>query len=234
MAIVPTRREVEERIPAEYRQYAGIGPYYLPVFGRIYSKRLMQCLGAVRKHAGQPTSVLDVGCGFGIATAAMAEMYPRAQVRGLDLYEQDVLASARNLTRSSNRIDFVTGSIEDAPFESNSFDLVTAFDVLEHVPHPEVALREIARLLSPTGTVVASVPIESPILGLIRYVYLRGGRRGEIHPHWEGTFQGLRQFEREWRRHFTIASKFNAPFRFLPRLANYDLVLVGRLGSGSE
>lgn len=226
-AIIPTRAEFIARVPVEYRQYAGVGPYYIPLFGRVYSRRLVQCLGAAKRHAAQPREVLDVGCGLGLATAAMASMYPRAEIHGLDIYPEEVLDTAKHLMPSSPRVKFTSGSIEDAPFESGRFDLITAFDVLEHVPRPEVALQEIERLISPTGTVVVSVPIESPILGVARYFYLMGGRRGEIHPHWEGSFDSLGDFERAWDERFTDAERFNAPFPFGPRVMNYDVVFVG-------
>ena len=227
-AIIPTRAQLDARVTADYRRYAGIGPYYLPLFGRVYSKRLLECLGAVRRHAGQPREILDVGCGLGLATAAMASMFPRAEIYGLDIYPEAVLDSAKHLMPSSPRINFTSGSIEDAPFESGRFDLITAFDVLEHVPRPDLALQEIERLVTSTGTVVASVPIESPILRAARFVYLMGGRRGEIHPHWEGSFRSLGDFEGAWDGRFTDAQRFNAPFPFAPRVMNYDVVFVGR------
>jgi SAM-dependent methyltransferase len=157
----------------------------------------------------------------------MATIYPGAEVHGLDIYPEEVLRSAKELMPGSARIDFVSGSIEDAPFTSAKFDLITAFDVLEHVPRPEIALLEINRLLSPTGILVASVPIESPVLRLARFVYLVGGRRGEIHPHWEGSFRSLGEFEDAWDKSFTNIERFNAPFPFAPRPMNYDVVFVG-------
>jgi len=226
--LVPTKQQFAERIPQQYQRYAGIGPYYLPVFGRMYSKRLHDCLAAVRQHVQGPAAILDAGCGLGLATAALADMYPQAEVFGLDMYSEDVLQHAGNLMPGSKRVQFVSGSIEQAPFKDGRFDLVTAFDMLEHVPHPEVALDELYRLLSADGFLIVSVPIESPLLRGLRYVALAGGRRGNIRPHWAGAYHNLASFEAGWRKRFATVETFYTPLRFGPRWLNYDVVLVGR------
>lgn len=50
------------------------------------------------------------------------------------------------------------GTLEEANFESNSFDAVTCFDVLEHVEHPLRTLREIHRVLKDNGILLLVVP----------------------------------------------------------------------------
>ena len=232
--IVPSRRRVERCLPEGYRRYAGIGPYYLPVFGAIYARRLRICLQAALRHAPRPRAVLDVGCGLGITSGALARIYPGAEIVGLDLYDQEVLAHAPRLVPAAAGVTFVTGSIEAAPLEAHRFDLVVALDVLEHVPHPERALREIRRLLAPGGTCVISVPVESPVLGLVRYIALLGGRRGNVSPHWHGTFRHVGEFERYWRRLFEPVERRCVPFAWAPRALNYGLLLVGRVGDHHE
>jgi 2-polyprenyl-3-methyl-5-hydroxy-6-metoxy-1,4-benzoquinol methylase len=226
--LVPTREEFERRVPAEYRRYAGIGPYFLPVFGRMYSKRLQDLIDACTRWAHSPARILDVGCGLGLATSRLAELFPLAEVSGLDIYPDEILRVAAELRPAARRVNFVSGSIEEAPFESGQFDLVTAFDALEHVPHPEIALQEIVRILSPQGISVISVPIESVILRALRYVALGGGRKGEIHPHWEGTFSSIEEFENQWNELFVPLQVFTTPIRNTPRVINYDVVYVGR------
>jgi ubiquinone/menaquinone biosynthesis C-methylase UbiE len=226
--LIPSQETFERQVPAAYRQYAGIGPYYFPIFGWIYRRRLTDCVRAVLRHCSAPTTVLDAGCGFGLATAALARNYPRARVLGLDAYPSDVLDHAKTLMPGSGRVQFLSGSVEHMPFANAAFDLVTAFDVLEHVRHPEVALRECDRILASSGLIVISVPIESPLLRIARYVVLFGGMRGEIKPHWEGSFRNLKEFEHTWVKMFEPLEIFNTPFRHGPRFMNYDVVYVGR------
>lgn len=230
-SLIPTRKDLEERLPAEYRRYAGIGPYYLPVFGRVYLKRLRDGLDAVHRHVHCPLSVLDVGCGFGVAGAAMADMFPQTQVVGLDVYPDRVLQYASTVVPGAQRVTFVSGSIEDPPVKDHRFSLITAFDVLEHVSDPIRAIDQIVKMLDDDGLVIISVPIESPFLRAIRNVALVGGSLGDNHPHWEGTCRSLSEFEDCCRERLDMIEVFNTPFRFAPRLFNYDVIFVGRTRS---
>lgn len=94
--------------------------------------------------------VLDVGCAFGFGTARL----PGDLIIGVDRSE-DYLRQGR---RSYPQLSFVGGSAEALPFASDSFDAVSALDVLEHVPSPRATLDEIARILRPGGWLVLSVP----------------------------------------------------------------------------
>jgi 2-polyprenyl-3-methyl-5-hydroxy-6-metoxy-1,4-benzoquinol methylase len=227
LAAIPTRQQVAARLPAQYHSYAGISPYYLPVFGHVYTRRLHDCLAAVRAHAVCPTTILDAGCGLGYATAALARLYPQASIYGVDLYPPQVLGYAPLLTPGAARACFIRGSVEAFPLREHGFDLITAFDVLEHIPNPERALDQLARLIRPAGVVVISVPIESIVLRAIRYTVFAGGRLGNISPHWEGSFADIAAFEHAWRARFDPIEVFNTPFRWGPRLVNYDVVFVG-------
>jgi ubiquinone/menaquinone biosynthesis C-methylase UbiE len=122
--LVPARPDFEARVPEELRRYAGIGPYYLPVFGWVYARRLRQCLEAVNRNVESPRRILDAGCGFGLATAALARMFPAAKVTGLDIYPEDILRHARNLAPGAERVEFLSGSVEEIPFEDDELDVV--------------------------------------------------------------------------------------------------------------
>jgi ubiquinone/menaquinone biosynthesis C-methylase UbiE len=96
----------------------------------------------------------------------------------------------------------VQGSVEDLPFPDRSADLVMAIEVLEHVPNPDLALREIARVSA--GDVIVSVPREPiwRIGNMARGRYLRdlGNTPGHIQ-HWS-----RRSFEQLVARHLEIVS----------------------------
>ena len=89
-------------------------------------------------------SVLDVGCGEGIGTTRMAGVLPQARVVGLDVADPGLLEEWK--TRAHERIEFVAGSAYDLPFDDDSFDLVSAIEVFEHLERPERALTEMARV----------------------------------------------------------------------------------------
>lgn len=129
------------------------------------------------------TSVLDVGCGEGIGTVRMAGVLPEARVVGLDVADPGLLAEWEK--RAHPKIEFVAGSAYDLPFEDDSFDLVSAIEVFEHLERPERALSEMARV-SRRG-ILLSVPWEPVWRGMNmaagRYLRERGNTPGHIN-HW--------------------------------------------------
>jgi ubiquinone/menaquinone biosynthesis C-methylase UbiE len=128
-------------------------------------------------------SVLDVGCGEGIGTVRMAGVLPAARVVGLDVAHPGLLEEWR--TRQHERIEFVAGSAYDLPFADDSFDLVSAIEVFEHLERPERALAEMARV-SRRG-ILLSVPWEPVWRGMNmaagRYLRSYGNTPGHIN-HW--------------------------------------------------
>lgn len=98
--------------------------------------------------------VLDVGCGSGVVTRAIAR---RVSDRGLavDLDPSPaLLAVARELAREAglaDRIEFREGSVLRLPFPDGSFDVVVCATVLSHVPGGEAAVPELTRVLRAGG-----------------------------------------------------------------------------------
>ncbi|KTD19269.1 3-demethylubiquinone-9 3-methyltransferase [Legionella lansingensis] len=87
--------------------------------------------------------VLDVGCGGGILTEAMAKL--GAQVVGLDVTETALKAAKAHALKNKLSIDYVCCPIEE--YEGEKFDLITCMEMLEHVPEPQVVINHCARLL---------------------------------------------------------------------------------------
>lgn len=106
-------------------------------------------------HLTAGTSVLDVGCGPGSITCDFAELVAPAKVVGLDRSVEIVAqAAALAAERGVENVEFVTGNIYDLDFEDETFDLVHAHQVLQHLTDPVAALREMRRVAKP-GAIVA-------------------------------------------------------------------------------
>jgi SAM-dependent methyltransferase len=108
-------------------------------------------------RAGQ--DVLDVGCGTGVVAITAARI--GARVRGLDL-TPELLERARENARVANvEIDFREGDVEALSFADATFDVVLSQFGHMFAPRPEVAIREMLRVLKPGGTIAfATWPAE--------------------------------------------------------------------------
>jgi ubiquinone/menaquinone biosynthesis C-methylase UbiE len=94
--------------------------------------------------------VLEVGCGPGPVTRALAEWPNVGEVVGLDP-SSIFLSRARRLTASIHNVSFVEGDARELPFEDSRFDVVILHTTLCHVPEPERALSEARRVLRDEG-----------------------------------------------------------------------------------
>ena len=102
--------------------------------------------------------ILDVGCGTG-ANLLMLSKYGDAE--GVDVSE-DALAFCRERGLDKVRL----GAGEKLPYEDATFDLVTAFDVVEHMDDDLAGLREMRRVLRPGGRALLFVPTFMFLWGL--------------------------------------------------------------------
>ena len=91
--------------------------------------------------------ILDVGCGAGLATNALA--LKSYEVFGVDLAEGALEeAKKRDTTKS---VKYIKADALELPFENESFDSVISLDFLEHVYEPQKVITEINRVLKPGG-----------------------------------------------------------------------------------
>ncbi|BAT54537.1 hypothetical protein NOS3756_35080 [Nostoc sp. NIES-3756] len=100
-----------------------------------------------------PQAILDVGCGVGLSTFSLQEVYPQAQVTGLDLSSYFLAVAGYRSQQSQANINWVHASAESTGLPDGTFDLVSLFLICHELP--QSATREIFaeawRLLRPGG-----------------------------------------------------------------------------------
>lgn len=150
---------------------AAIGAYYPPDYAPfrtavdderwalmrwVRRRKLVQRRRLVERHSGRvpgapPGRVLDVGCSTGLFLHEM-------QRAGWQAEGVELTPSAARYARERFGLQVFEGMLEAAPFAPERFDVITYWDVLEHVYSPTETLARTAELLAPGGLLAINVP----------------------------------------------------------------------------
>jgi len=129
----------------------------------------------VQRLAGEQGWVLDLGCGGGQTTYAIASGV--RQVLGLDIS----CLALRGRPPQPDNVSFVQADAASLPFASRCFDVVAFHDALEHLPAVERALQQALRVVRPDGWLVVFSPnLISPLRSWS--LLAQGARSGKWHP----------------------------------------------------
>jgi ubiquinone/menaquinone biosynthesis C-methylase UbiE len=105
-------------------------------------------------HLTSGTSVLDLGCGPGTITADIGRRVAPGRVLGVDA-SAAVIDETRRDAGGGPNVEFSVGDLYALEIDDHTFDIVHAHQVLQHLPDPVRALREMKRLCKPGGLVAA-------------------------------------------------------------------------------
>lgn len=137
---------------APLRQFLARNPFPNGLTDGLFYREKMRAIHHVAPifEAAQAPRILEIGGG---QSGLASYLYPDADVVTLDI---DPALASRQPPGTRSR--FVLGDACDLPFASASFDIVTLFDVLEHITDDARAAAEAQRVLRPGGFVLASTP----------------------------------------------------------------------------
>jgi len=105
--------------------------------------------------------VLDVGCGGGLISEAMASF--GAQVTGIDMGEAPLSVAKLHLLESGQTVEYIKITAEElAEQRAGQYDVVTCLEMLEHVPDPSSVINACSKLVKPGGDVYFSTINRNP------------------------------------------------------------------------
>ena len=107
-------------------------------------------------HLRPGSEVLDIGCGPGTITLDFARLVAPGHVLGVDNVDQPLeIARAGAESDGLDNVTFAKADVYGLPYSDDSFDVVHAHQVLQHLTNPVGALREMRRVCKPGGVVAA-------------------------------------------------------------------------------
>ena len=122
--------------------------------------------------------LLDIGCADGTTTKQIKNSFPKLNVTGIDLYK-----NAINFAKKSPKgVTFIKADAHKLPFKNNTFDFVTAIEVLEHMHDSEKVVKEISRVLRPGGSFIVVQDTDSILFKAVWWFWTKS--KGAV---WENS-----------------------------------------------
>jgi SAM-dependent methyltransferase len=148
----PTWVELRKHYPSDYHPFTAAVEDETSRFVR-WAKRygiLRRCRAITQRRNGG--RLLDIGCSTGLFLNQMQ------QLNHWEVHGVEPVASAVDFARQRFGLQVFHGTLLDSDYPDQFFDVVTLWDVLEHVAQPNSSLREIYRILRENGLLVLKVP----------------------------------------------------------------------------
>jgi len=108
---------------------------------------------ALRRHFPEATTFFEVGCGTGFVLTGVGAAQPSIRLTGAEALRDGLVFARRRLPQA----EFMQMDARRIPYV-DEFDVVSAFDVLEHIEEDEAVLRELFRATRPGGGILLTVP----------------------------------------------------------------------------
>lgn len=108
---------------------------------------------AVQKYAPRTQRFLEIGCGTGFVLAGMAQAFPAATLVGSEIFQAGLPFAARRVPQA----ELIQMDARSIPYV-DEFDLIGAFDVLEHIEEDMTVLGAMRDALKPGGSIIVTVP----------------------------------------------------------------------------
>lgn len=174
LAVSPDRRAIEDMYGQEY--FSERKEYFFDESAQEETKDLIEAshrnfsegLSLISQYA-PGRRLLDFGC-------AVGKFLSLAKAGGWHVTGVDISDFAVSHCRRALGLDAYCGPLNEIAFPSEEFDVVTMWDVIEHLADPVAELREVNRILRPGGVVLIDTPNEDSLLrSLARIIYSSTG-----------------------------------------------------------
>ena len=139
--------------------FEGTERFFKPGYVQNLVLNWLPSLEGVVQKLESGAKAADIGCGHGISTILMAKAFPNSQFFGFDNHEASIIRANEIAVEEgvSDRVKFIAASSTDFPGEN--YDLITYFDCLHDMGHPEDAMTHARSKIADDGTVMVVEPM---------------------------------------------------------------------------
>lgn len=144
---IPTKKQFENHL-LKYSQYSQ-SLSWVRWYAEVARHKGLRTVQILSKYKNKNAILLDLGCGIGMSLSILATYFHKTV--GCDVSQDAINASRALLKKQNLSIPLKLYGGKKLPFADNSFDIVTAIEVIEHVENPKQFLNEIYRVLKKDG-----------------------------------------------------------------------------------
>lgn len=155
---IPTRNFIKEYYNNPlYPKSAYFRNMTVNFYGSPEVKLFLKGLNLIEKFYHEKGKILDVGCSSGV-------FLNMAKSRGWETVGIDISKDFVNYAKKNFELDVRLGYLEDFSFEENSLDVITLWDLVEHLTEPNKLLIEVYRILKPGGIILILTPDQDSLI----------------------------------------------------------------------
>ncbi len=147
----PSTEDIAKYYPADYEAFYLID-YKMDDRQQWHLRRALSLqLDFVEKHSSSKGKLLDIGCATG-------NFLKFAKDRDWQVLGIEPINDAARIARDYYQLDVITGTLDTISLAGETYDVITMWDVLEHLPTPKSTISQCHRLLKNDGILVFSIP----------------------------------------------------------------------------
>ncbi|MBM2833761.1 MAG: methyltransferase 11 protein [Candidatus Brocadiaceae bacterium] len=171
-------------------------------------RRTFEVLKSIKTfHPEKPGSILDIGTAEGLMLSNLKDVFPNATCAGIE-YAKDLMTCCESKT-----IHLIQGDALTLPIKDNSFDVVIATAIIEHVSEPIQLVREACRVLRGDGIFIVTTP----------------------HPFWEGIATYIGHLKKEEHHELITLRKLISLFNTAGfEIVNAEQFMISPIGMPFE
>ncbi|MDX2195036.1 MAG: class I SAM-dependent methyltransferase [Cytophagales bacterium] len=138
----------------------------LPIYKKLSGARSASFARQLSELITPGSAILDFGCGNMYTSLKLLQYLPDISITGIDVIRDQNLTDE---TLSHNAVKFMTYDTKALPFDNDTFDVAVALATMHHTPDPEYYMKELKRVIKPTGHIIL---IEEMYINVIDKIYI--------------------------------------------------------------